>query len=166
MRLGHSLFFSKCSKFDAHFRNGIKNPENVLRFWDKCVCSCWRKFCLLRQEYLSSAGNVLANSLKIYDHITIKQSFSNWLYLEFMGKKHNSGALLLSTVFGTPLTLRLPNSVLKQDLLDVSVATFFRNNNFGNDYSRTLILFFKMFEISCAFQKWNKKSRKSLPFFR
>ena len=32
---------------------------------------------------------------------TVKQSFSNWLYLEFMGKNDNSDALLLSAVFGT-----------------------------------------------------------------
>ena len=33
--------------------------------------------------------------------IKVKQSFSNWLYLEVIGKEDNSGALLLSTVFGT-----------------------------------------------------------------
>ena len=33
--------------------------------------------------------------------ITVKQSFSNLLYLEFMGKKDISGALLLSAVFET-----------------------------------------------------------------
>ena len=33
--------------------------------------------------------------------IKVKQSFSNWLYLEFIGKKDNSGVLLLSAVFGT-----------------------------------------------------------------
>ena len=33
--------------------------------------------------------------------IKVKQSFSNWLYLEFMEKKDNSDALLLSAVFGT-----------------------------------------------------------------
>ena len=43
----------------------MKNQENVFRFSDKRVWSCSRKFCLLRQEYLSSAVNVLANSLKI-----------------------------------------------------------------------------------------------------
>ena len=45
----------------------MKNPEKVFRFWDKSVWSCWRKFSVLRQEYLSSAVNVLANRLKIYD---------------------------------------------------------------------------------------------------
>ena len=33
--------------------------------------------------------------------IKVKQSFSNWFYLEFIWKKDNSGALLLSAVFGT-----------------------------------------------------------------
>ena len=45
----------------------MKNPEKVFSFWEKTVWSCWRKFCLLRQEHLSSAVNVLANDLKIYD---------------------------------------------------------------------------------------------------
>ena len=65
--LGHSCFFSNCSKFHAHFRNAIKIPEKVFRFWAKSVWSCCRKFSILRQEYLSSAVNVLANSLKIFD---------------------------------------------------------------------------------------------------
>ena len=33
--------------------------------------------------------------------IRVKKLFSNQIYLEFMGKKVNSGALLLSAVFGT-----------------------------------------------------------------
>ena len=45
----------------------MKNPEKVFRFLDKSVWSCCRKLCVLRQEYLSSEVNVLANSLKIYD---------------------------------------------------------------------------------------------------
>ena len=45
----------------------MKNPEKDFRFWDKSVWSCCRKFCVLRQEYLSSEVNMLAISLKIYD---------------------------------------------------------------------------------------------------
>ena len=45
----------------------MKNPKKVFRFWDKRVWNCCSKFCVLRQEYLSSAVNVLANSLKIYE---------------------------------------------------------------------------------------------------
>ena len=33
--------------------------------------------------------------------MTVKQSFSNWLYLEFMEKKDISDAILLSAAFGT-----------------------------------------------------------------
>ena len=33
--------------------------------------------------------------------IRINQTFYNSIYLKFMGKKYNSGALLLSAVFGT-----------------------------------------------------------------
>ena len=46
----------------------MKSPEKVIHFWDKSVWSCCRKLCILRQEYLLLAVNVLANSLKIYDH--------------------------------------------------------------------------------------------------
>ena len=53
----------------------------------------------MRQEYLSLAVNVLANSLKIYDQS--KAGFRDSIYLKFIGKKDNSGALLLSAVFGT-----------------------------------------------------------------
>ena len=45
----------------------MKNAEKVFRFWNKNVWSCYRIFCVLRQEYLSSEVNVLANSLKIHD---------------------------------------------------------------------------------------------------
>ena len=33
--------------------------------------------------------------------IKVKESISNLIYLKFMGKMDNSGALLLSAVFGT-----------------------------------------------------------------
>ena len=70
---------------------------------------------------------MLANNLKIYDH-------SNAVFFILTlpgihGENGNSGAL---PCVWNPLTLWLPNGVLKQDLLDVSVATSFRNNNFGN----------------------------------
>ena len=45
----------------------MKNTEKVFGFWNKSIWSWGRKFCVLRQEYLSSAVNVLANNLKIYD---------------------------------------------------------------------------------------------------
>ena len=53
----------------------------------------------MRQDYLPSAVSVLANSLKIYDQS--KAVFFQLNFVKFMRKKDNSGALLLSTVFGT-----------------------------------------------------------------
>ena len=43
------------------------NKKKSAVFSDKSVWNCCRIFCILRQEYLSSAVSVLANSLKIYD---------------------------------------------------------------------------------------------------
>ena len=77
----------------------MENPEKVFRFPDNSVWSCSRKFCILRQEYLSSAVNVLANSLKYYYHS--KAVFFQLNLPEIHGEKDNSGALLLSAVFGT-----------------------------------------------------------------
>ena len=45
----------------------MKNPEKVFRFSDNRLWSCCWKFCILRQDNLSSAVSVLANSFKIYD---------------------------------------------------------------------------------------------------
>ena len=56
-----------------------------MRFLDKGVWSCCRKFCILRQEYLSSAVNVLANSLKTYDQS--KTVFFQLNLPEFHGEK-------------------------------------------------------------------------------
>ena len=53
----------------------------------------------MRQEYLSSAVNVLAKCLKIYDHI--KAVFFQLTLPGIHGENDNSGALLLSPVFGT-----------------------------------------------------------------
>ena len=61
------LLFSKCSKFNAHLRNAIKNQEKFFCFSDNGASSCYHKFCLFRREYLSSVVNVLKNSVKISD---------------------------------------------------------------------------------------------------
>ena len=63
----------------------LKSPEKVFRFVDKGVWSCYRKFCILRREYLSSAVNMLANSLKIYDHS--KAIFFQLNLPEILGEK-------------------------------------------------------------------------------
>ena len=58
-----SSFFSKCSKLGVYFRNAIKNREKAFRFRDNCVLGYYAKFCILRQEYIYSAVNVLTNSV-------------------------------------------------------------------------------------------------------
>ena len=45
----------------------MKNPEKVFCFKDNGVWTCCVKVCILRQEYLNSAVNVLTNSRNILD---------------------------------------------------------------------------------------------------
>ena len=71
----------------------MKNQEKVFPFRDNCVSTCCWKFFILRREYLSSAVNVLAKSLKTSD--MTKENFSSYIYLEFARKKVNSGAVLI-----------------------------------------------------------------------
>ena len=65
--LGYSTFFPKYSKFNAHFRNTIKNQEKVFYFVNNGASSCCVKFSMFRREYLSSVVNVLTNSVEISD---------------------------------------------------------------------------------------------------
>ena len=60
-----SSFFWKCSKFNVDYRNAEKNWEKVFCFWDNSIWIGCVKLSLLRGEYLSSAVNVLTNSLNI-----------------------------------------------------------------------------------------------------
>ena len=64
IRLRHSTFYSKFSKFNAHFTSAIKNLENVFCLRDNGVWIC-AKVCKLQREFLLSAVNDLTNSLKI-----------------------------------------------------------------------------------------------------
>ena len=61
------IFFSKCSKFDGDFTNGVKSPESFFCFLDYCIWIDCCIFSLLQREYLSSAVNMVANSPKISD---------------------------------------------------------------------------------------------------
>ena len=70
---GHR-FFWKCSKFNVDFKNPKKNQEWVFCFWDYSIWIGFVKLSLLRREYLSSAVNVLTNSLNIL-HSTNRQFF-------------------------------------------------------------------------------------------
>ena len=63
------LFFSKCLKFDAYSRNGLKKFEKVFGFRDHCNWFGDDNFSKSRKGYLSLAVNVLRNTPKIF-HIT------------------------------------------------------------------------------------------------
>ena len=64
-RLWWSSFFWKRSKFNADFKNAEENREKVICFKDKSIWIGCVNLSLLRRKYLSSAVNVLTNSLKI-----------------------------------------------------------------------------------------------------
>ena len=64
IKVRFSTFYSKFSKFHAHFRTSIKNLENVFCLRDNGVWICI-KVCKLQREHLLSGVNDLTNSLKI-----------------------------------------------------------------------------------------------------
>ena len=98
-RLGHSSFFSKCSKFYGHFRNGTKNPEKIFRFWDKAFEVVGENSAYCSRNTFHRQSMCWQRVLRFM--IRVKQSFRNSIHLKFIGKKGNSGALLLSAVFRT-----------------------------------------------------------------
>ena len=57
-----------------------------------------------------------------------------------------------------PLACWLSNSVLKQCFLDIDLTTSFAVRNFKNAWDIRVILSFKIFKISCRFQKGSKNS--------
>ena len=59
------LFFWKISKLNVDFKNAEKNWEKVFCFFDNSISIGCVKFFLLRTEYLSSAVNVVTNSLNV-----------------------------------------------------------------------------------------------------
>ena len=65
--LGYSSFFSKCSNFNAHFKNARKNPEKDFCFSDDGASNCCVKVSIFRREYLPSVVNVLTNFVRISD---------------------------------------------------------------------------------------------------
>ena len=62
----------------------MKNPEKVFCFEDNGVWTCCVKVCILRQEYVDSAVNVLTNSPNILD--LTKADFSQLNLSQIHGK--------------------------------------------------------------------------------
>ena len=81
--LRYSTFYSKFSKFNAHFKSAIKNLENVFCFRDNGVWICV-KVCKLDPEYLLSTVNDLTNSLKITNQT--KKDFFQFNISQIHGK--------------------------------------------------------------------------------
>ena len=73
------ILFSKCSKFDLHFKNAEKNSQKGFCFLDNWIRIGCVKLSLLRRDYLSLVVNVLTNSPEIL-HIT-KRSFFHLYFL-------------------------------------------------------------------------------------
>ena len=60
-------FFWKCWKFYVDLKNLVKSTENVFYFKNKCVGNCCINFCLLWQEYMWSAVDMLKDAPNISD---------------------------------------------------------------------------------------------------
>ena len=110
---------------------------------------------LLRRKYLSSAVNVLRNSLKIL-HITKR----NLVKLNCLGihQELSEGCrhLDLNTVW-----VRLPSCLLKgtvkRRFLHIYLTTFFGVRNFGNTLDISVAFFKKTSKIYFKFRKCRKK---------
>ena len=66
-------------------------------FWDKCIRVGCVKFPLVRREYLSSAVNILTNSLKIF--YVFKRNFSNSITLAVINRYAKDAVVKIETVF-------------------------------------------------------------------
>ena len=74
-----------------------KKWENVFRFWDNCIWKCCYKLSLLRREYLLSAVNGLANSLRTC--ISVRKAFQTWIAYTGINKSGKGAVVKLWTVF-------------------------------------------------------------------
>ena len=59
------IFVSRIFKVWLRFQNCSKKLLKSFYFWDKCIRIGYFKLSLLKREFLSSALNILTNSLKI-----------------------------------------------------------------------------------------------------
>ena len=91
------IFFWKYSKFDVRLKNAQKNSEKLFSFWDKSIWIVWIKLSVLRRQYLSSAVNVLAKSVKIF-HVT-KSKFFQLNYLQIINEYGKGAAFEIKSEF-------------------------------------------------------------------
>ena len=124
------IFFRKWSKFNIDLKNAQKNWEKFFCFWDKCIWICYVKPPLFRREYLSSAVNMLTNSLKI-SYVTKRDSFTlNYLHSDQLIWERSCGWHWNSVLARLPSCLW--SGCLKQDFWEIYLTTSFEVRNFLN----------------------------------
>ena len=111
-----------------------------------------------------SIVNVLTNSIYILDLIRrdIFQRNLSWI----KGKLREKGCRADLSSAWDPLKLWPRKGVLKHELFGIQGGTFFGVNNFKNISAIKLILFSKMYKMSCRFQKCYKTFRNCFWFLR
>ena len=123
------IFIWKCSKFYLDLKNVQNNREKSFCFWDELIWIRCSKMTLLRTEYLPSAVNVLANSIKIF-HLTMRDFFQlNYLHSEQWILERCCRWDWMR--FSACLPCCLLRGPLKRDFLDIYLTTSSGVCNFG-----------------------------------
>ena len=157
------FFVWKFSIFDIDLKNAQRNWQKGFCFWGNSVWIGCIKLSLLRTEYLSSAVNVLTDSLKIL-HVTKRDLFQliylhihQWLWWRWCPWD----GIRVSTLLPCCL-LRCP---LKRDFLDIYLITSFGVRNFGNEYAKRVIFFSKSSKFDVDFEIAQQNSDKPFCFW-
>ena len=138
--------------------------EKKFRFSDTCIGIRSCEFSQYWTGYLPWAANVFTNSPYISPN-----TWGDIFQIKFTRKdektwencSHGDFAIIRDT-----FTCLLSKGVPKRHFLQGGVTKFSTVCNFGSTLAMTMIFFFKMFKIWYRFQKWNKKLRKTVSFFR
>ena len=94
------IFFWECSKYYVDLRNAQK-----FCFWDKCIWFGCVKLSLRRRDYLSSAVNLLAKSVKVFRVIKRDSFFPTQLLSTWSVNMVKVLSLWLKQCFGQFTTL-------------------------------------------------------------
>ena len=157
------IFLWKCSKVNIGFKNAKKIEEKVFLFWDNDIWIGCVSLSLFRREYMSSAVNVLTNSLKIL-HITKREFFRlncvqsyQWIWWRCCRSDSN--------IVWACLPCCLSKGPLKEDFLDNYLTTFFGVRNCGNPSAMRFIFFWKCSKVNIDFKNAKKIPEKVFCFW-
>ena len=158
------IFFLKILKIEFKFTKCKEKLENIFFFWDNCIKKCYYKFSLLRREYLLSAVNGLTNSPTIL-HI-IQREFLNLICL---GRDQLVSQRICRSDLNI-VSVRLPcyfsKGSLKENFLDIYIATSFRVDNKFNNISAMRVIFFrKSSKFNVKLENAKKKLEKVFRFW-